>query len=77
MVTRHKDVMAVIEGIYCFYCGRVREFGCYCYRPDELMLRQRTPHERAVKAAEAAPAQRARLAAAVAASKAAKRRRAA
>lgn len=78
MVTRHTDVMAVINGIYCFWCGRVRDFGCYCYRPDAHVLIQRTPHHVAVKNAETAPAREARLAAAVAASKPlAKRKKAA
>ena len=53
MTTRHTDVMAVINDIYCFWCGRVRDYGCYCYNPDAATLVQRTPHQVAVKTAEA------------------------
>lgn len=51
MVTRHINVMAKIEAIYCFWCGRVRDYGCYCYRPDALI--QSTPHHVAVQQARA------------------------
>jgi hypothetical protein len=77
MVTRHNDVMSKIEEIYCFWCNRVKDHGCYCYNPDAAALVARTPHHVAVKTAETAPAHRARLAAAVAASRPAKRRRSA
>ena len=48
MVTPHADPMAVINAIYCFWCGRVRDWGCYCYRPNELS----TSHHMAVERAQ-------------------------
>ena len=67
--TRHDDVLAFLEGLYCYHCDRLRETGCRCGRPELSTMHRRTPHEQALRAAETNGTQRRRLAELVAASK--------
>lgn len=67
--TKHADVLAFLESLYCYHCDRLLDGACKCGRPDADAVQRRVSHARSVTAAEKGDAQRARMASLVAGSK--------